>query len=600
MSGFLVIAAAVLIALLCRLAIERRASQFGLLMATGLSSRRSARVLLAEGGLVAVAGSAVGLPLGIGYAWFTVAMLRTRWAGAVGELDLSIHLDGGAVPGLAIGAVSGLVVSLLAMLWAARMLKRSRPLLLLAGWQTRGLEPRPAARRVSRAVAAGALCLGGACVIAALSTEALPEVPAFFAAGGLLLTGTLALALSLVLPSGGERKPRPLTLSRLAWRGASVNPVRSFLTVALLACASFVIVVVGANQRDVSRRDTRDPAAGAGGFDLMASCQLPVHEDLATAAGREALGFGAEEEELLARCRVVSMRVRPGEDASCLNMQRPRTPRVLGVPVEEMAETGFGLARTAPEGAGWDVLADAGTGYVPAAADASSAQWILKMALGDEVTVTGEDGADVRLRLAGMLEPGVFAAELLVGEDAFLEHFGGESGYRRFLIRTPAGEQDAVRGALVEQLGELGMTVDRTADILAGFARVQNTYLATFQTLGGLGLLLGTFGVVAVVLRAIVERRRELAVLQAVGLPRPRIAAMLALENVFLLALGVAVGTVAALVAVAPHLSEAEARADWGQLAGTLAICVLAGATSCALAAAVALRRELLPALRSE
>jgi hypothetical protein len=294
------------------------------------------------------------------------------------------------------------------------------------------------------------------------------------------------------------------------------------------------------------------------------------------------------------------MRVRPGEDASCLNMQRPRTPRVLGVPVEEMAETGFGLARTAPEGAGWDVLADAGTGYVPAAADASSAQWILKMALGDEVTVTGEDGADVRLRLAGMLEPGVFAAELLVGEDAFLEHFGGESGYRRFLIRTPAGEQDAVRGALVEQLGELGMTVDRTADILAGFARVQNTYLATFQTLGGLGLLLGTFGVVAVVLRAIVERRRELAVLQAVGLPRPRIAAMLALENVFLLALGVAVGTVAALVAVAPHLSEAEARADWGQLAGTLAICVLAGATSCALAAAVALRRELLPALRSE
>jgi hypothetical protein len=75
---------------------------------------------------------------------------------------------------------------------------------------------------------------------------------------------------------------------------------------------------------------------------------------------------------------------------------------------------------------------------------------------------------------------------------------------------------------------------------------------------------------------------------------------MLALENVLLLALGVAVGAVAALVAVAPQLSGAEAQVDWRQLGGTLVLCVLAGAASCALAAALALRRELLPALRSE
>ena len=97
MSGFLVIARAVLIALLCRLSIERRASQFGLMMATGLSPAASARVLLAEGAVVAAAGAVAGAPLGVGYASFIIRMLRTRWAGAVGQLDLSMHVDGLAV-----------------------------------------------------------------------------------------------------------------------------------------------------------------------------------------------------------------------------------------------------------------------------------------------------------------------------------------------------------------------------------------------------------------------------------------------------------------------------------------------------------------------
>ena len=39
---------------------------------------------------------------------------------------------------------------------------------------------------------------------------------------------------------------------------------------------------------------------------------------------------------------------------------------------------------------------------------------------------------------------------------------------------------------------------------------MENTYLSTFQTLGGLGLVLGTFGLAAVLLRNVLERRREL------------------------------------------------------------------------------------------
>ena len=56
-----------------------------------------------------------------------------------------------------------------------------------------------------------------------------------------------------------------------------------------------------------------------------------------------------------------------------------------------------------------------------------------------------------------------------------------------------------------------------TAERLARFHRVENTYLSTFQTLGGLGLLLGTVGLATVLLRNVLERRRELALLAAVG-----------------------------------------------------------------------------------
>ena len=154
--------------------------------------------------------------------------------------------------------------------------------------------------------------------------------------------------------------------------------------------------------------------------------------------------------------------------------------------------------------------------------------------------------------------------------------------------------------ALRENLGELGFDVRRTADVLAGYARVQNTYLATFETLGGLGLLLGTFGIVTVLLRSVVERRSELAMLLALGLRRRQVVAMIVIEHGILLLLGLAVGSSAALVAVVPHAVSALADVNWLSLGGMLFACLIAGLLSCAFAAAISVRGELLPSLRSE
>ena len=247
-------------------------------------------------------------------------------------------------------------------------------------------------------------------------------------------------------------------------------------------------------------------------------------------------------------------------------------------------------------------IADDGpTPVVAAFADASSAQWILKIGLGDDVEIPDGRGGRVRLRLVGMLVNSIFQSELLVSEANFRRHFGTESGYRTFLIASPAGRgTHAVEEALRGGLGEWGLDVRRTADVLDAFGRVQNTYLSTFETLGGLGLLLGTFGVVAVLLRGVLEQRGELAMLLALGFRRRTIFAKIVIENTLLLLLGVAIGATAALVAVLPHLLSSVADVPWASLLGTLGACVVVGVASCTLATAAALRGNLLAALRSE
>ncbi len=62
--------------------------------------------------------------------------------------------------------------------------------------------------------------------------------------------------------------------------------------------------------------------------------------------------------------------------------------------------------------------------------------------------------------------------------------------------------------------------VSSTAQRVESYLAVENTYLATFQALGGLGLLLGAGGLAIVLLRGVWERRSELALLAGAGLSR--------------------------------------------------------------------------------
>jgi len=149
-------------------------------------------------------------------------------------------------------------------------------------------------------------------------------------------------------------------------------------------------------------------------------------------------------------------------------------------------------------------------------------------------------------------------------------------------------------------LSDFGFDVTSTTERLASFHRVENTYLSTFQALGGLGLVLGTVGLAIVLLRNVLERRREMALLRAVGYSARHFMLMVITENTFLVCCGLMTGTLSALLAIAPAFFSRSGHFSSLSLGLLLLTILVIGLIASIAATVAALRSPLLPALRSE
>ncbi len=237
---------------------------------------------------------------------------------------------------------------------------------------------------------------------------------------------------------------------------------------------------------------------------------------------------------------------------------------------------------------------------IPAVGDYNTVMWILHLGLGTEIELTDDHGQTVRVRIAGLLSGSILQSELVISEAAFKRHFPSRAGYSYFLIDDTADVSGDLAGTLEASLGEYGFDATDTAQRLAEYRTIENTYLDTFRTLGGLGLLLGTFGMATVLLRNVLERRGELALMRAIGFRQGQLGLLVVAENAFLLVLGLAAGTVSALLAVAPHLLGDASGVRWASLIGTLGLVLIVGLATGVVAVAATLRAPLLGALRSE
>ena len=205
---------------------------------------------------------------------------------------------------------------------------------------------------------------------------------------------------------------------------------------------------------------------------------------------------------------------------------------------------------------------------IPVVLDKNTAMYSLHLygGIGEEFELTYPEVGPIRFRVAGLLSNSILQGSLLIGEADFVRRFPEVSGYRYFLIKSPAGPSQTVASALEDRLGDQGFDAVSARERLQDLLAVQNTYLSTFQSLGALGLLLGTFGLAAVQMRNVIERRGELALLRAAGFRRRRLARLVMIEALALLAGGLLTGFLAALVTTLPHMLVGGASIPLGDL----------------------------------
>ncbi|MXY17215.1 MAG: FtsX-like permease family protein, partial [Acidobacteria bacterium] len=609
-SFFLVVSALLLASLFFRLGVEQRLRELGLLRAAGFPARAVRRVFLTEGLVLSAAGSVLGVVGAVGYAWLIMWGLRTWWVDAVGTTRLALDVSPLM---LGAGAAGGVLAALGSIAWTLRSLAPASPRSLLTGAAAEvaaagaaDAAGAGAPRRTRGWVAAGALAGAGALLVAVAAAEFIGATEGFFGGGMLLLCASLALAWAW-LNTAPEGHAGEWSLRRVGFRNASYRPGRSVLSIALIASAAFIIVAVDAFRRE-GGGDPLARGSGTGGYTLLADTLLPIVQDPSDPEGQEDLFIADlfEAGEPLEGVALDRFRVRPGEDASCLNLYQAKDPRVLAPTPEFIAQGRFAFGATAAEtpeeeANPWLLLdREFEDGAVPAIADATSLAYALHLSIGDDFVLHRESGNPVRLRIVAALADSVFQRELLIGERQFERLFAGHDGYRFFLIDAPPDRAANVSAALEDRLADYGVDAVSSRARLDAFHRVENTYLATFQTLGGLGLILGTVGLGAVLLRNVLERRRELALMRAVGYNARHLSLMVLAENALLLFAGLAAGTGCAIVAIAPAWLERGGGVPLLSL-GALLLAVVATGFAASLAATVAaVRAPLLGALRTE
>jgi len=562
LSFFVILAALLLIGLLFQLQMEARRDELTAYLALGFKRGQIQNLFLLEGAVVALAAILPGLVLGLLYVSLLLYGIKTWWLAAFSISDLSLHLT---VASLALSGLAGFVLSILVILWRSKRLTALPPL---------GLAGQALPRQNKWWAFAAILfwSIGLAALLIKHPGSRDDTTLSFFMAGFFWLAGFFCFCRYwLTRPADNKAK---LTVMRLALMNSRRRWGRSLAVITLWAAAFFLVLTIGANRKSLPDADDRH--SGTGGFRLWMETMAPVVDDLNSNPARKQFSLT---DSIGQKVHFFSMRLRPGEDASCLNLNRSQQPGILGVDARTLDSLdAFSFVRQV-EGVSrpWQALLQHDDHVLPAIADQTVIQWGLTKAVGDTLDMIDEFGKSFKVRLIAGLTNSVFQGHLLISQTAFLSHYPSQPGFRIFLIDAPDEQASALINLLDLSFGDLGAEIITTTERLAQFNQVENTYLSIFLVLGGLALLLGSAGMGIIVSRNIHEARWELAALSAIGFTKSLIIRVLRLEHGLLFLSGCFIGCAAALLALTPLLTNPSAKGSLLTIVVIIAMILVVG-----------------------
>jgi putative ABC transport system permease protein len=617
LSFFIIVAALLLTGLLYVFNVEKRSEENGLLLALGFPKKNIRRLVLMEGAVIIIIGSILGSAVGVLYNQFILYALKTVWHGVVGTSMLRVNVKFSTI---LMGTVIGIFIAFLTI-WLVTRKQLKQP---VTGLQ-KGLTKLEAFRE-KRPFFSILIGISGvmAVIIILVTTKFETGRGAFmffFTAGSLLLISGLAFIKIFLykltkkpdnkkfLQGPGTvfskrvpgRRRQEKNLFNIGVRNNARRPVRSLTLIGLLACGVFIVFTVGAN-RVISTQDAEKRGSGTGGFALYGESSVPILYDLNSQKGTNFYGL----ESINAKgVDYVQFRVKEGDDASCLNLNRVANPQLIGVDPDELIKrasfTFIEKTKEVDSTNPWGVLKqNLPDGVIPGAADQTVILWGLGKAVGDTLTYMDEKGQTFKIKLVGGLANSIFQGNIIISEKALIQKYPSISGYRIFLIDAPFENLDEISKELSRAMQDQGLDLVPASARLAEFNRVENTYLSIFLILGTFGLILGSIGLGIVVWRNVKERRGELALLRAVGFSKESIQNMLLYEHMILLAAGIFCGIAAALLATLPSIMTPGSGIPYFTIIFLLIIVLINGVGWTYFASRTATRGDLLASLRNE
>ncbi|NIM18281.1 MAG: FtsX-like permease family protein [Candidatus Aminicenantes bacterium] len=597
LSFFIIIAALLLTGLLYVFNVERRSQENGLFLALGFPGKNVRRLVLMEGAVIIIIGSLLGSAAGVLYNQVILYALKTVWHGAVGTSMLQIHLKFSTIlTGTAIGVFIAFFT-----IWLVTRKQFKQPISGLQKGLTKLEVYRGKRPRVSMLIGISGVI---AVIIVLVTTKFETGREAFmffFMAGTLLLVSGMAFIKVLLYKLRINANTGKLSLSGIGVRNNIRRPVRSLTLIGLLACGVFIVFTVGAN-RVISTKDAEKRESGTGGFALYGESSIPVLYDLNREKGTRFYGL----ESINAKeVSYVQFRVKEGDDASCLNLNRVSNPQLIGVNPDELTRrAAFTFVEKTNEvdpESPWGVLKqNLSDGTIPAVADQTVILWGLGKAVGDTLSYMDETGKTFKIKLVGGLANSIFQGSIIVSEKALIQKYPSISGYRLFLIDAPFENLEEISKDLSRAMEDQGLDLAPAAARLAEFNQVENTYLSIFLILGSFGLILGSIGLGIVVWRNVKERQGELALLRAVGFYRKSIQKMVLFEHIALLTAGIVCGIAAALLATLPSIMTPGSGIPYVTIILLLIIVMINGVGWTYFATRTAARGDLLASLRNE
>jgi len=588
LSFFVLFAAVLLAFLLFKLYLGFRKTEIGTLSALGFSFQAIRKLFMAEASIFVLAGIVLGIPFSILYNHLILQAINTIWVDIVRTSIVNIHIR---PISLMMGSLIIAILSVTAIWFILNRFLKNEAIALQR-------------KQIAAKVKSGQWSLGLGLFLISFSFlllfsmgfrsgEINPEM--FFISGFGLLPGLILLFDFWVRRLSVKEKVMDFSLRSFFLKRIAGERRRNVMIVSFLSVGVFMVVSTGLNRKDLT--STADLASsGTGGYDYFVETTMPVLFDSNSKMGKEDLNIPENAE-------MVQFQSQPGDDASCLNLNKISRPRLIACNPEAFDQRGAFTFATRTEELDaqhpWltlnKTLAD---DVIPAIADQTVIQWGLMKSIGDTLHYKTEDGKDLKLKLVGGLANSIFQGNVIIAEDHFNRAFSSVSGSNLFLIDV--ADTTSVVADLQTGMRNYGPEISLTTDRLLSFYTIENTYLNIFLMLGALGLLIGTLGLGILIFRITFEQIPEFALLLSLGFSKPVIKLTVMFEKFFLMLVSVFLGLIPAVLSGLPTLMSSLYASLWLWLPAIFVLVILSGTIFSFLAVRMAFKQNLVQALRNE